>query len=133
MINFPAQIPDCDSHSLALLDLFFSFDAGICSTMVFLPLGNSDHDVVSVSIDFPSCSQWGFIALLITVLVLIGMVFVIIREMFHGRISLNSVFLLLLVNFESGFRLELMCILLFKSFRSRLTHLHGFYLVVLLP
>ena len=30
--------------------------------------------------------------------------------MFHGRISLNSVLLLLLVNFVSGFRLELMYI-----------------------
>ena len=26
--------------------------------MAFPPLGNSDHAVVSVSIDFPSCSQW---------------------------------------------------------------------------
>ena len=41
-----------DSHSPALLDLFISSDASICSTMAFPPLGNSDH-VVSVSIDFP--------------------------------------------------------------------------------
>ena len=34
--------------------------------------------------------------------------------MFYGRISLNSVLLLLLVNFVSGFRLELMCISLIK-------------------
>ena len=46
-----------DSHSPALLDLFLSFDASICSTMTFPPLGNSDHVVVSVSIDFPSNSQ----------------------------------------------------------------------------
>ena len=52
MVNFPTQIPDCDSHSPALLDLFISSDASICSTMAFPPLGNSDH-VVSVSIDFP--------------------------------------------------------------------------------
>ena len=32
--------------------------ASICSTMAFPPLGNSDHVVVSVSIDFPSNSQW---------------------------------------------------------------------------
>ena len=43
-----------------------------------------------------------------TILVLIGTVFVIICEMFHGRISLNSVLVLLLVNFVSGFRLKLM-------------------------
>ena len=35
-----------------------------------------------------------FITLLMTILVLIGMVFMIIWEMFHGRISLNSVLLL---------------------------------------
>ena len=29
----------------------------ICSTLAFPPLGNSDHVVVSVSIDFPSKSQ----------------------------------------------------------------------------
>ena len=58
MVNFPTQIPDCDSHSPALLDLFISSDTSICSAMAFPPLGNSDHVVVSVSIDFPSNSQW---------------------------------------------------------------------------
>ena len=57
MVNFPTQIPDCDSHSPALLDLFISSDASICSTMAFPPLGNSDHVVVSVSIDFPINSK----------------------------------------------------------------------------
>ena len=46
-----------DSHSPALLDFFLSSDASICSTMAFPPLGNSDHVVVSVSIDFPTNSQ----------------------------------------------------------------------------
>ena len=46
--------PDCDSHSPVLLDLFVSYHASICSTMAFAPLGNSDHVVVSVSIDFPA-------------------------------------------------------------------------------
>ena len=58
MVNFPIWIPDCDSHSPSLLDLFLSSDASICSTRAFLPLGNSDHVIVSVSIDFPSNSQW---------------------------------------------------------------------------
>ena len=31
-----------------------SFDASICSTMAFPLSGNSDHMVVSISIDFPS-------------------------------------------------------------------------------
>ena len=53
MVNFPTRIPDCDSHSPALLNLFISSDASICSTMTFPPFSNSDHVVVSVSIDFP--------------------------------------------------------------------------------
>ena len=55
MVDF-TLIPDCDSYSPALLDLFFSSDASICSTVVFSPLGNSDH-VVSVSIGCPLNSQ----------------------------------------------------------------------------
>ena len=57
IVNFPTRIPDCDSHSPALLDLFLSSGAIICSTMAFPPLGNSDHIVVSVSIDFPINSK----------------------------------------------------------------------------
>ena len=56
MVNFSTWIPDCDSHSPALLDLFISSDTSICSTIAFAPLGNSDH-VVSVFIDFPTNSQ----------------------------------------------------------------------------
>ena len=43
MFNFPTRIPDCDSDSAALLDLFISSQASVCSTMAFHPLGNSDH------------------------------------------------------------------------------------------
>ena len=57
IVNFPTRIPDCDSHSLALLDFFLSSDASICSTMAFPLLGNSDHVVVLVSIDFPVNSK----------------------------------------------------------------------------
>ena len=57
MVNFPNRIPECDFHSPALLDFSLSSDASICSTKAFLPLGNFDHVVVSVSIDFPSYSQ----------------------------------------------------------------------------
>ena len=52
IVNFSTWIPDCDSHSPALLDLFLSSDASICSTMAFPSLGNSDHVVVSVSLTF---------------------------------------------------------------------------------
>ena len=106
MANFPTRIPDCNSHSPALLVLFLSSDAGICSTMAFPPLGNFDHVIVSVSIDFPSNLQrdapfhriaydnsradWeGLRDHLIDV---------------PWEISLKSVVLLLLVNFVSGFR-----------------------------
>ena len=58
IVNFLTQIHDCDSHSPALLDLFISSDASICSTMALPLLGNSDHVVVSVSIDFPINSKW---------------------------------------------------------------------------
>ena len=57
MVNFCTQIPDCDSHSPALLNLFISSDTSICSTTAFPPFENSDHVVVSVSTDFPSYSQ----------------------------------------------------------------------------
>ena len=57
MLNLPTWISDCDAHNPALLDLFFTSDASICSTMFFPTLGNSDHVVISVSIDFPTNSQ----------------------------------------------------------------------------
>ena len=43
MVNFTTRIPDCDSHSPALLDLFISSDTNICSTMAFPPLAICDH------------------------------------------------------------------------------------------
>ena len=57
IVNFSTGIPDCDSPSLALVDLFIFSDANICSTMAFPPFGNSDHVDVSVSIDFPINSK----------------------------------------------------------------------------
>ena len=45
------------THTPALLDLFLSSGASIYSTMAFPPLGNSDHVVVSISIDFLSNSK----------------------------------------------------------------------------
>ena len=74
-----------------------------------------------------------FIAHPETILMLIRMVFVIIWDMFCKKIILNSMLLLLLVNFMIGSRLELMCISLIVSIRSGLTHLHGFQQLALLP
>ena len=52
---FPTHTPDYEFNSPALLDFFLG--ASICSTMAFPPFGNSDHVVVSVSIDFPLNSK----------------------------------------------------------------------------
>ena len=57
MVNFPAWIPDCDSHFPALVDLFIFSDTSICSAMPFPQWQNCDNVAVSVSIDFPSNSQ----------------------------------------------------------------------------
>ena len=38
-------------------ELFLSFHPSICSTVAFHPLGNTDHVVLSVSIDFLSNSE----------------------------------------------------------------------------
>ena len=135
MANFPTWILDCDSHIPALLSLFLSSDTSIYSIMTFLWLGS-----ILLLSQFPLIFHYiynrmsCFITFCMTILVLIEMVFVIIWQIIHhGKISLNSVLLLLLVNFVSGYRLELMCISLFKIVRSNLTHLHGFQLLVLLP
>ena len=106
MVNFPTQIPNCDSDSPALLDLFLLM-------LVFL------IDAFPSIGKFRSCFHWLSIKFtmgcsisshnLWLILCWLG-VFVIIWEMFHGRISLNLVLLLLLVNFVSWFRLELMYI-----------------------
>ena len=83
---------------------FFSSGASICSTMAFPPLGNSDH-VVSVSIDFPSNSPRN--ALFHHIAYDYSRAdWDVLRDhlMFHRRIFLNSLLLLLPVNFVSGSR-----------------------------
>ena len=79
MINFPTWMPGYDCHSPAFLDLFLSSGASICSTMAFTPFRNSDHVVVSNSIDSP-INPKQYAPFHRTILVLIGMVFVIITE-----------------------------------------------------
>ena len=134
MVKFLTRIPDCDSHSPAFLDLFL-----LTLEFVLQRLSLPWEILIMLLSQFPLTFHHihnrspHFITLLITILLLIGMVYVILWEIFHGRISLNSVLLLLLVNFLSRFRLELMYISLIKSIRSSLTHLHGFLLLVLLP
>ena len=80
MVNFHTWIPNCDSHSPAVLDLFISSDSSICCARTFSPLGNSDHVVVSVSIDFPTNLKWDaqFHHIAYDYTALIGTVFVVI-------------------------------------------------------
>ena len=50
MVSFTTRIPDCDSHSPAVLNLLFSSNASVCSAIAYPPSGNV---LASVSIDFP--------------------------------------------------------------------------------
>ena len=135
MVNFPTRIPDYDSHSPALLDLFFFL------ILVFFLQSLSLHWEILIMLlsQFPLTFQQ----------IHNGMPHFITKLYdyshadwdglrnhlgdFHGKISLNLVLLLLLVNFVSGCRLELMYISLIENIRSSLIHLHGFQLLVLLP
>ena len=124
MTKFLTQIPDCDCHSSTLFGLFISSDAILCSTMFYNP-----------SIEkFWSCCFLSFFWLSVKLkagcpisfhsfllfLCWLGRLFD------YLRISLNSVLLLLLVNFVSGFKLELMYISLIISERSNFTHFSCF-------
>ena len=103
--------------------------------MAFPPLGNSDHVVVLISIDFSinskqdtpfhrvaydfSWADW---------------------DGLHDDLRdvpwediIKSVLLLLLVTFVSGFRLELMYISPIVNIRSNFNHLHGSQQLMLLP
>ena len=82
------SISSNNSHSSALLDLFVSSDASICSTTTFTPLGNSDHVVVSVLIDNSSNSKQDAVSLYsLWLFSCRWVVFVIIWEIIHGKIS----------------------------------------------
>ena len=89
----------------------------------------------SVFIGFPSDSKGMllFIVQMVIILMLIETIFVIIKEMFHWRMSVKLIpLLVLLVNFVSGSRLELIHIPLIINNRPRISHLYGFQLLVLL-
>ena len=95
--------------------------------MTYPSLRNSDQVVVSIFIEFPPNSKGGARFLVSR------MVFVIIWEMFYGRISLNSVFPLVVASFVWCSCGTDIYISLIANIRSSLTHLHGFQLLVLLP
>ena len=116
--------------------IYLFLDTSICSTMAFPSLGNSDHVVVSVSIDFPSNSQrdapFHCIAYDYSRADWDGL-----RD--HLRDVLwEDIFKLGASTSASEFCewvwvLELMYISLIENIRSSLTHLHGFQYLVLLP
>ena len=103
--------------------------------MAFPPLGNSDHIIVSVSIDFPINSKQDT--------PIYRVAYDYSRADWDGlhdnlrdapwedifKLSASTA----VVNFVSGFRLESMYISLIVIIRSNLTHLDGFQQLVLLP
>ena len=124
IVNSPTRIPDYDSHSPALLDLFLS-DASICSITAFPPLRYSDHVVVLVSIDFPINSQNYVLSHYVA--------YDYSRADWDGLSDhLRD------VPWEHIFKLsafaaaKLMYISFIVSIRSNLTYLHGFQQLVLL-
>ena len=135
MVNFPTQIPDFDSHSPALLDLFISPDTSICSTKDFSPMGNTDHVIVSVSTDFPSKSKQDilchYIANYYSPADWVGL-----RD--HLRdVKWEDIFKLgasaAAKEFREWVQVEIDYISLILNTRSNLTHLHSFQLLVPLP
>ena len=57
LIDSPTRIPDRADQEPSLLDLFLSSNPDICKTSTSGPLGNSDHSVVNVAIDFNTFSS----------------------------------------------------------------------------
>ena len=102
--------------------------------MTLPPLGNSNHVVVLVSIDFPINSKQDA--------PFHGVAYDYSRADWGGLcdhlknvpwVDIFKLSALLLVNVLSGFSLELMYISLIASVRSNLTRLHGFQQLELLP
>ena len=95
IVKIPAGTPDCDSQSPALLDLILLALFSISSTVVFLTFTNSNHVVPQFPLTFLQTQKRIplFTVHLMTILLQIGTVFMIISEMFHGRIILTSMLL----------------------------------------
>ena len=116
--NFPTQIPDCDSHSLTLLNCFFFL---VLVLLQWLPL----HWKILItflsqfSLTFLQTQREMpfFIPQLMPVLLLIGTVCMIIREMLHERILLNLVLLLLVLTFVRVTLLKLVYISIYHQYQ----------------
>ena len=109
MVNFPTWITGFNSLIHALLDWFISSRPNICPEVAFAPLGNS-YVVLLLTFLQTQRRMPRVIPKLENIPVLIGTVFVSIWEIFQAIMCLNSVPLLLLLNFVSWSRLEWMYI-----------------------
>ena len=125
MVNFPSQMPDWLSQSCSFGFIYFFWCWYLFDNCFFLIE------------KFWSCCYLSFYWLSIIFTtgcpVTSHCLWLILIWLGWSSWSLNSVLLLLLVNFVSGFRLEMMYISLITSIRSSLTHLLGSQLLVLLP
>ena len=99
----------------------FLFSGASTSAVASPPLKNSDHIFISVFIDFPSTQREMpfFIPQLMPVLLLIGTVCMIIREMLHERILLNLVLLLLVLTFVRVTLLKLVYISIYHKYQIK--------------
>ena len=123
----------CEFYIPVFLNLFISTDPRFVVQQLS-QLINSDHVVVSVFINFQQ-TQMGILLCtiqLLIILMLIGTVFEIIWDIFHGRISLNFVLLLLQLNFVNRSILELIYLSLIVYISSNFIDRHDFQLVALL-
>ena len=120
-------------HSSALLNLFISCDASICSTVGSPPLVNFDHIVASFPIDCTSNSK-GNAPLHCTVYLFADWASLLdhLRDV-HSRTSLKLVLRLTGLNCVSGSSSKLIYISFVLTIRSRLIQHHSFEQLVLLP
>ena len=129
VVTFPNRIPDYDSDTPTVLDLFLSSDSSFRSAMVSV---HQEILIIEILSRFPLTflqvqkRMLLFSAQFRSIPMLIWTVLIIILEIFYRRISLNLVLLLLQLNFVSGSRLALMYISLHVNIKSRLIHFHGF-------
>ena len=77
-VNFPPWTPNCDSHIPGPLDLCLFADARICSAMTLPPLEILIMLLPQFPLPFLLTSKLDLLGQLMTILVLIGMVFLII-------------------------------------------------------
>ena len=102
------------SQTVILTDLPFWIYLFLLTLVLVLQWFSLHWEILVLLSQFPLTSHHihirmsHFTALLMTIFVLTGMIFVIIWEMLHERISSTSVLLMLLVTFVSRFRLEVM-------------------------